>query len=136
MRERRFQRLRTMLADRGVSARYAERLVAELNDHYHDIEAERLVAGESPARAAREARRALGAEAAIGALVLARPELHGCGCGLRAAWRVVLAHAGRGEPGLAMAGPALARWGASIAFGTLLTVAWLLGMAHALTLGA
>lgn len=137
MRNGHFERLRTILLDRGVSTRYADRLIAELQDHYTDAEAERLAAGESPAAAGLTACELLGADAAIAAQVLARPELRGHCSGLRAALRPMLATLVVNEavawPGFST--PAVARWGASITFGSIVTFALLLLMAQTTALG-
>jgi hypothetical protein len=139
VRDRHFEQLRTILYDRGVCARYANRLVAELEDHYADAEAEQLAAGCSRDEARLTLTEQLGPSAAIAAEVLAHPELRGRCCGLRAVLRPMfsmLASTDRTTwDGVATA-PAIARWSASITFGSMVTCALLLAMAQTMALGA
>lgn len=138
MRDSHFEQLRAILVDRGISARYADRLIVELEDHYFDVEAERLAAGDGRADAASTARESLGSDASIAAQVLSRPELSGRCCGIRLALRpIALALiAGSWGGGATLAAPAIARWGASIAFGSMVTVALLFAMARTMAVGA
>ena len=63
------------LIKRGVTPFYVDRTVAELGEHYADLESAALAAGLTAEEAARAAREALGNEPAIVAAALARPEL-------------------------------------------------------------
>jgi len=130
--------LTTSLRDGGVSAAYISRLVAELDDHYADLEQEERATGREPAVAAVEALRRLGQQDRIAAEVLAKPELRSWP--YRWPWIVrvlrpvllllllpavpVLACAGRG--------PAIARWSVSIGLGAVLTGGLLLAMAQSM----
>jgi hypothetical protein len=137
VRDRRFERLEAILLGRGVASGYAERLIAELDDHCCDLESEHRAAGESASAAASMARDSLGSDLAIVEQVLVRPELRGRWSAIRAALRPLTAVLPL-EPlalGGAVAGPALARWGVSITFGALLTVALLFAMARTVAIG-
>lgn len=130
--------LTTSLRDGGVSSAYISRLVAELDDHYADLEHEERATGREPAAAAVEALRRLGRQDTIAAEVLAKPELRSWPS--RWPWIVrllrpvllllllpavpVLACAGRG--------PAIARWSVSISLGVVLTGGLLLAMAESI----
>ena len=130
--------LTTSLRDGGVSSAYINRLVAELDDHYADLEHEERATGREPAAAAVEALRRLGRQDTIAAEVLAKPELRSWPS--RWPWIVrllrpvllllllpavpVLACAGRG--------PAIARWSVSISLGVVLTGGLLLAMAESI----
>ncbi len=130
--------LTVLLRDGGVSSAYINRLLAELGDHYADLEREERAAGREPALATLEALRRLGQQDMIAAEVLAKPELRSWSD--RWPWIVsllrpvllllllptapVLACAGRG--------PAIARWSVSISLGALLTGGLLLAMAQSL----
>ena len=130
--------LTTSLRDGGVSSAYINRLVAELDDHYADLEHEERATGREPAAAAVEALRRLGRQDTIAAEVLAKPELRSWP--YRWPWIVrllrpvllllmlpavpVLACAGRG--------PAIARWSVSISLGVVLTGGLLLAMAESI----
>lgn len=70
-----FERITRQLLDAGITPRLARRLRAELEDHYRDLECEALTYESAPGRAAREARRRLGADAVIVREFLRRPEL-------------------------------------------------------------
>jgi hypothetical protein len=52
-----------------------DRAIAELGEHYADLESAALAAGQSAEEAARTASAAMGSERAIAAAILARPEL-------------------------------------------------------------
>ncbi len=130
--------LKTSLRAGGVSAAYISRLLAELDDHYADLEREERATGREPAIAAVEALRRLGQQDTIAAEVLANPELRSWPD--RWPWFVsllrpvllllllpalpVLACAGRG--------PAIARWSVSISLGVVLTGGLLLAMAESI----
>lgn len=130
--------LKTSLRAGGVSPAYIGRLLAELDDHYADLEREERATGREPAVAAVEALRRLGQQDAIAAEVLAKPELRSWP--ERWPWFVsllrpvllllllpalpVLACAGRG--------PAIARWSISISLAALLTGGLLLAMARSM----
>ena len=130
--------LTTSLRDGGVSSAYISRLVAELDDHYADLEHEERATGREPAAAVVEALRRLGRQDTIAAEVLAKPELRSWP--YRWPWIVrllrpvllllllpavpVLACAGRG--------PAIARWSVSISLGVVLTGGLLLAMAESI----
>jgi hypothetical protein len=131
--DRRFERLQTILLDRGVPARYAARLIAELHDHHDDLASARRAAGDSQRRAALTARRSLGSDYSIVASVLARAELRGRWPGVRAALRHACISAGS----MSFYGherAAIARWTVSIGLGALITFATLLALAHTLTI--
>lgn len=70
-----FESLRLELLRSGVSPVYVDRTIAELGEHYLDLQAAARAAGRSSAEAQREARAALGNDRAIAAAVLAHPEL-------------------------------------------------------------
>ncbi len=132
--------LKTSLRAGGVSPAYISRLLAELDDHYADLEREERATGREPAIAAVEALRRLGQQDAIATEVLAKPELRSWP--ERWPWFVsllrpvllllllllpalpVLACAGRG--------PAIARWSVSISLAALLTGGLLLAMARSM----
>jgi hypothetical protein len=134
MHERYFERLRTKLAERGISARYIDRLVAELEDHYADAAAERRGGAHAP-MAQGWCRDRLGNEAAIVSQVLARPELRGRFCSFRAATRLLLARSAEVVVRDAIVAESpIMRWSASIASGTMITAALLLLMAQSITL--
>ena len=119
-----------------MSPAYISRLLAELDDHYADLEREERATGREPVVAAVEALRRLGQQDAIAAEVLAKPELRSWP--ERWPWIVsllrpvllllpalpVLACAGRG--------PAIARWSVSISLAALLTGGLLLVMARSM----
>lgn len=75
MPEPRFERLRTELLDGGVAPDCVENLLAELHDHFADLELDALEAGCSRAEAVAAAWSALGSEDSIVAAALCRPEL-------------------------------------------------------------
>lgn len=130
--------LKTSLRAGGVSPAYISRLLAELDDHYADLEREERATGREPAIAAVEALRRLGQQDTIAAEVLAKPELRSWPD--RWPWFVsllrpvllllllpalpVLACAGRG--------PTIARWSISISLAALLTGGLLLAMARSM----
>lgn len=129
-----FHRLRKELRRGGVSPRYIERTISELQDHYADIESAALDRGLPPEEAAAAARRGLGTDGAIAAAVLSEPSLktwahrwpRTAGALVTTAWVAVLPVvpfvycAQRGE--------AIARWGLSASLAVLMTGALLLGM--------
>ena len=138
MRSPKLNALTTSLRDGGVSAAYIARLVAELNDHYADLEHEERAIGREPAVAAVEALRRLGQPDTIAAEVLAKPELRSwpyrwpwIGRLLRPVLLLLLLPA---VPVLACAGrgPAIARWSVSIGLGAVLTGGLLLAMAQSM----
>lgn len=67
--------LRRRLLDSGVAARFVDRTILELKDHYTDIELDALNDGLSASAAAEHARTCLGSDAAILAAVTAQPAL-------------------------------------------------------------
>lgn len=73
--ESRFGALLISLRDAGVSSKYAERLVAELDDHFADLESELLAANRTRAEAAEEAHARLGDAAVVAREIVRRPEL-------------------------------------------------------------
>jgi hypothetical protein len=75
MRERQLESLRLELLKGGVTPFYVERTIAELGEHYADLEIAALAAGLTAEEAARTASDALGDERAIVAATLARREL-------------------------------------------------------------
>ena len=75
MPDERFESLRLELLRSGAAARFVERIIVELGEHYADLESAAIAAGYGAEEAARVARSALGNEHAIAAAVLARPEL-------------------------------------------------------------
>lgn len=120
MPEERFESLRLELLRSGVSRLYVERTIAELGEHYTDLEAAARAAGRSAAEAEWEARAALGNDRAIAAAVLAHKEL----LTFRLRWPRV-AHCLNSAatlgtiPGLPLMfclehRPELARWGAAV----------------------
>ncbi len=128
--------LRTSLQDGGVSSAYIGRLLAELDDHYADLERDELTSGREPAVAAVAALRRLGRQDTIAAEVLAKPELRSWP--YRWPWLVSLLRPVMvilllpSLPILACVdrGPAIARWSVSIGLGALLTGGLLLAMAQ------
>jgi hypothetical protein len=80
MRERQLESLRLELLKGGVTPFYVERTIAELGEHYADLEIAALAAGLTAEEAARSASDALGDERAIVAATLARrvPEFGRC----------------------------------------------------------
>jgi hypothetical protein len=70
-----FESLRLELLRSGVESLYVERTIAELGEHYLDLQSEGVAAGLSAEDAARSARATLGTDRLIAAAVLARPEL-------------------------------------------------------------
>jgi hypothetical protein len=75
MRDRQLESLRLELLKGGVIPFYVERTIAELGEHYADLESVALARGLTAEEAARVASNALGNERAIVAAILARPEL-------------------------------------------------------------
>ena len=75
MRNGQLESLRLELLRCGVTPFYVDRTIAELGEHYADLETAALDAGLSAEEAARSASSALGNERAIVAAILARPEL-------------------------------------------------------------
>lgn len=75
MRNGQLESLRLELLRCGVTPFYVDRTIAELGEHYADLESAALDAGLSAEEAARSASSALGNERAIVAAILARPEL-------------------------------------------------------------
>ena len=75
MRDAQLESLRLELLKGGVTPFYVDRTIAELAEHYADLESAALAAGLSPEDAARTASDALGNERALAAAILARPEL-------------------------------------------------------------
>ena len=130
--------LRTSLQDGGVSSAYIGRLLAELDDHYTDLEHDERESGREPAAAAVAALRRLGSQDAIAAEVLAKPELRSWP--YRWPWIVRLIRPVMvllllpSLPILACAdrGPAIARWSVSISLGAVLTAGLLLAMAQSI----
>jgi hypothetical protein len=131
MPESALERLAAGLLAKGLPRDYAQRLLAELEDHFIDLEQEHRLAGCSPQAAATGAWRTLGTDDVILAQVLARPELS-------------RRHAGwLGEPSRPIAlpagayadGHAIARWGASISLGGVLTASMLLLLANTIASG-
>jgi hypothetical protein len=70
-----FDALHAVLLQRGVAPFYARRTLAELADHYDDLERDARSAGLAAAEAADVARAQLGGIDAIAAAILAHPEL-------------------------------------------------------------
>ena len=75
MRDGQLESLRLELLKCGVTPFYVDRTIAELGEHYADLQSAALDAGLSAEEAARSASSALGNEGAIVAAILARPEL-------------------------------------------------------------
>jgi hypothetical protein len=124
------ERLAAGLLAQGLPPDYVQRLLAELEDHFIDLEQEHRLAGCSPQAAAAGAWRTLGTDDVILAQVLVRPELSRHHRG----WL--------GEPSppilLTVAyadGHAIARWGASISLGGVLTASMLLLLASMIASG-
>ena len=138
MREPYFTRLEKLLAERGIAARYIDRLVGELEDHCADAAAEHHDATDELRTPEWIAGR-LGSAATIAAQVAARPELRGRLDGLRAALRPLREHYAElamANRSAAVAGAVLARWSASIACAAMITAALLLAMAQSIALNA
>jgi hypothetical protein len=74
-RDAEFESLRLELLRGGVTPLYVERTIAELREHYSDLENDALATGLSAEEAARSAQATLGNPRLIAAAVLARPEL-------------------------------------------------------------
>jgi len=127
-----FEQLRQALFTRGISKTYTDRLIAELGEHYFDLEADRRAAGEAPPQAAAAARQALGSDTAIVMQVLARPQLRRWD-----PWVARLIGWAHGEAALLgpIAAPVIARWSASISLGVILTVGLLFALARAIAIG-
>ncbi|HSD68261.1 MAG TPA: hypothetical protein VLB07_01855, partial [Woeseiaceae bacterium] len=70
-----FDRMRNELLRSGVAAGIAARTVAELRDHYDDIEEEALAAGDAPQAAGELASRRLGQPDVLIAAIASRQEL-------------------------------------------------------------
>jgi hypothetical protein len=70
-----FDALHAVLLQHGVAPFYARRTLAELADHYDDLECDALSAGLAPAEAADVARAQLGGIDAIAAAILSHREL-------------------------------------------------------------
>ncbi len=119
-----------------MSSAYISRLLAELDDHYADLEQDERASGREPAAAAAAALRRLGPPETIAAEVLAKPELRSWP--YRWPWLVSLLRPIMvllllpSLPILACAdrGPAIARWSVSISLGAVLTGGLLLAMAQ------
>lgn len=126
-----FARLRLKLAEQGVSARYIDRLVGELEDHVEDALAERRGDRVKQSSDAWLTER-FGSDAVIVAQVVAREELRGRLCGLRIALRQVGAAQALAADG-ALWMPTLMRWSASITCGSFVTAALLFAMARSIT---
>jgi hypothetical protein len=138
MPDERFESLRLELLRSGVAARYVERTIVELGEHYTDLESAELAAGYRGEEAARAARAALGNEREIAAAILARPEL----LTFSTRWPRVAhcLHSAATLPGLPLLyciehRPDLARWGVALGvatalMGSILTVLnWLILLA-------
>ena len=136
--DERFESLRLELLRSGVAPLYVERTVLELGEHYADLEASALAAGDSAEEAARAARVALGTECEIAAAILARPEL----LTFSTRWPRVAhcLHSAATLPGLPLLyciehRPDLTRWGVALGvattlMGSILTVLnWLILLA-------
>lgn len=115
-----FESLRLELLRSGVSPVYVERTIAELGEHYADLEAAARAAGYSAAEAARQARDTLGNDRAIAAAVLAHPELFSFSTRWPRVAHCLHSAATLGTiPGLPLMfciehRPELARWGAAV----------------------
>lgn len=72
-----FEWMRNEMLRKGVSARVVARTVAELDEHYSDLESEGLRSGMTSAEAGHFAARQLGQPEALVAQVSQRTELHG-----------------------------------------------------------
>jgi hypothetical protein len=75
VRDAQFESLRLELLRGGVAPVYVERTIAELGEHYADLQNAALAAGLSAEEAARSARTTLGNDGLIAAAVLAQPRL-------------------------------------------------------------
>ncbi len=71
----RFEALKLALEKGGVAPVYIDRTLLELEEHYLDLESDKIADGLSREEAARAAHAALGTEGVIAEAVLARPEL-------------------------------------------------------------
>ncbi len=132
------QSLRTSLQDGGVSSVYINRLMAELDDHYADLEREERTSGNERPAAAVEALRRLGQQDAIAAAVLAKPELRSWSdrwpwlAGLMSQVLLLLLLPVIPVVACAQRGPAIVRWSVSISLGTAFTGGLLLVMAQSI----
>jgi len=132
------QSLRTSLHDGGVSSAYINRLMAELDDHYADLEREARASGSERPAAAVEALRRLGQQDAIAAAVLAKPELRSWShrwpwlAGLMSHVLLLLLLPVTPIVACAQRGPAILRWSVSISLGTAMTGGFLLVMAQSI----
>lgn len=75
MPEPRFDDLRRALERGGVGRRHIERTIAELRDHYADLQQDEIDRGLCARDAAAAAAAAIGEEETLAAAVLSRPEL-------------------------------------------------------------
>ena len=132
------QSLRASLQDGGVSPVYINRLVAELDDHFADLEREERASGSEKSAAAVEALRRLGQQDSIAAAVLAKPELRSWShrwpwlAGLVSHVLLLLLLPVVPVVACTQCGPAIVRWSVSISLGTALTGGLLLVMAQSI----
>jgi len=70
-----FQDLAQALRRGGICSVYIERTIRELQDHYEDLVADAISAGETPECAQARSRAALGSDRLLASRVLARDEL-------------------------------------------------------------
>lgn len=123
-----FRNLQRELQRGGVGRRYIERTIAELRDHYADLEQSEIGRGLSPQEAAASAAAAIGDEQTLAAAVLSRPELkqwsHRWPRTARLIRSTALVVAMPAVPVLycAYRRDVIVRWGASIGLASLLTV--------------
>jgi len=112
--------------------------MAELDDHYADLELEERASGSERPAAAVEALRRLGRQDAIAAAVLAKPELRSWThrwpwlAGLMSHVLLLLLLPVAPVVACAQRGPAIVRWSVSISLGTAITGGFLLLMAQSI----
>jgi hypothetical protein len=135
-----FESLRLELLRSGVDSLYVERTIAELGEHYLDLQNEGVAAGLSAEDAARSARATLGTDRLIAAAVLARPELLSFSSRWPRIAHCLQSAAAIGTlPGLPLLfciehRPELARWGVALGAAALLMGGVLAGLNYLIVL--
>jgi hypothetical protein len=135
-----FESLRLELLRSGVDSLYVERTIAELGEHYLDLQNEGVAAGLSAEDAARSARATLGTYRLIAAAVLARPELLSFSSRWPRIAHCLQSAAAIGTlPGLPLLfciehRPELARWGVALGAAALLMGGVLAGLNYLIVL--
>lgn len=135
------KRIRRALISGGVEPLYVARTLAELSDHYEDLEAEARAAGCSESEASLDAIERLGRGRVIAEEVLKRPELKSWA--FRWVWvpavlrHLVVLMSMATVPAVVVVtrGPVIARWCVSTGLAVLLTGGLLLLMTRAISAG-